>query len=88
MYRYHPQRHEPQAPVTERRENALPPEKEEAVPPHTDDHVTPPPRPACIECGVAMWLKDIAPANPYHEKRTYTCPSCDALQSTVVRYDE
>lgn len=56
--------------------------------PHTDDHVAPAPRPPCIECGVAMWLRDIERATPYHEKRTYTCHSCNALQSTVVRYDE
>lgn len=55
---------------------------------HTDSHLVPSPRPVCLECGISMWLVQIEPVKPYHGQQTFRCPSCDAVQTAIVRYDE
>lgn len=56
--------------------------------PHKDDHLTPNPRPKCLVCGASMWLRRIEPEKPYYERRIYTCPSCNSLQTIIAHYDK
>lgn len=55
---------------------------------HTDSHFTPTARPSCPECGAAMWLRYIEPEKACYDRRTYACPSCDAVQSVIVKFDQ
>jgi len=42
--------------------------------------------PNCSECGVTMWLAQIEPDNPKHDKLTFACPVCRTWVCEIVGY--
>ena len=42
--------------------------------------------PRCDSCAVPMWLVQIEPDKPDHDRRTYECPVCDNIATEVVKY--
>ena len=45
------------------------------------------PRPDCPACGTKMSLARIEPSDkPDHDKRTFECPSCNRVESRIVKY--
>jgi hypothetical protein len=43
-------------------------------------------RPLCPECEHRMALARIEPDKPDHDRRTFECPSCEYVETLVVRY--
>jgi len=41
---------------------------------------------ACAKCGAGMWLLQIVPDVPDHDRRTFECTECKAVKVEIVRY--
>jgi hypothetical protein len=42
--------------------------------------------PPCPKCGSSMWLAQIEPDEPDHDKRIFECPQCEHVFSETVKY--
>ena len=43
-------------------------------------------RPLCPVCEHRMVLEQIEPDKPGYDRRTFECPSCEHVETVVVRY--
>jgi ribosomal protein S27AE len=43
-------------------------------------------QPICPQCGARMWLAQIEPDEPGHDKRTFECPRCENVVNEIVKY--
>jgi len=42
--------------------------------------------PTCPGCGANMWLVQIEPDAPSHDKRSFECPHCGYVLNQTVKY--
>jgi hypothetical protein len=42
--------------------------------------------PPCPKCGARMWLVQIEPDAPGHDKRIFECPHCEHVVSETFKY--
>ena len=43
-------------------------------------------RPPCPRCGTQMWISNIEPDKPSHDRRTFECPRCQWEVTEVVKF--
>jgi predicted RNA-binding Zn-ribbon protein involved in translation (DUF1610 family) len=43
-------------------------------------------RPLCKTCGTKVFLIRIEPDKPGHDLRTFQCPECGQIETTVVKF--
>jgi hypothetical protein len=43
-------------------------------------------QPICPQCGARMWLAQIEPDEPGHDKRTFECLQCENVVNEIVKY--
>lgn len=55
--------------------------------PESDSFEPPDPidRPLCSACGWTMWIANIEPHEPGHERHTLKCARCDAEDMVLVK---
>jgi predicted RNA-binding Zn-ribbon protein involved in translation (DUF1610 family) len=44
-------------------------------------------RPSCPKCGTTMVFTRIVPHAPGHDLRTFECPTCEHVETEVVKFE-